>query len=695
MDSPVDSIPKISKKILPALKRLGIKTIRDLLFHFPQRYDDFSNEKQIAEVTAGEVVTIKGVIDKIHNIRTFRKRMVITEATISDESGSIKALWFNQSFLIKNLRQGLAFNFSGKISLGKRGIYLQNPAYEKIQSPNGEIQNSQGIHTGGLVAVYPETRGITSKWLRFLVNNLIGLSRTLVDPLPKETRDRHKLPETKDALLKIHFPKNREEARDSEHRFQFEELLLNQLLVLQNRVNLGTCRAPEIPADVNFLKKFVQSLPFPLTDAQRRSLWEIAKDMEKGRPMNRLLEGDVGSGKTVVAAAAAYLAVKAGFGVAFMAPTEILARQHYETLNKILDPLGVATGLMVGSEKNASAYDSVVVGTHALIQKDIYFEKLGLVVVDEQHRFGVEQRAALLKNQESGRKNKNEALVPHFLSMSATPIPRTLALTIYGDLDLSIIDEMPKSRKHIITKVVESSRRHEIYLFIREEVKHGRQVFVICPRIDLPENDDFKISQQKMLQADLKAVKEEYKKLSENIFPDLRIAMLHGKMKAKEKDETMKKFKKHQFDILVSTSVVEVGVDVSNATIMVIEGAERFGLAQLHQFRGRVGRGSEQSYCFLFPTEDGVISRRLKALEEAKSGFELAEKDLEIRGPGDFLGTRQSGIPGALAQALANPVLVRDVRKEAAEILSKDPWLVRAPVLKQKVADMKKVLHPE
>ena len=695
MDSPVDSIPKISKKILPALKRLGIKTIRDLLFHFPQRYDDFSNEKQIAEVTAGEVVTIKGVIDKIHNIRTFRKRMVITEATISDESGSIKALWFNQSFLIKNLRQGLAFNFSGKISLGKRGIYLQNPAYEKIQSPNGEIQNSQGIHTGGLVAVYPETRGITSKWLRFLVNNLIGLSRTLVDPLPKETRDRHKLPETKDALLKIHFPKNREEARDSEHRFQFEELLLNQLLVLQNRVNLGTCRAPEIPADVNFLKKFVQSLPFPLTDAQRRSLWEIAKDMEKGRPMNRLLEGDVGSGKTVVAAAAAYLAVKAGFGVAFMAPTEILARQHYETLNKILDQLGVATGLMVGSEKNASAYDSVVVGTHALIQKDIYFEKLGLVVVDEQHRFGVEQRAALLKNQESGRKNKNEALVPHFLSMSATPIPRTLALTIYGDLDLSIIDEMPKSRKHIITKVVESSRRHEIYLFIREEVKHGRQVFVICPRIDLPENDDFKISQQKMLQADLKAVKEEYKKLSENIFPDLRIAMLHGKMKAKEKDETMKKFKKHQFDILVSTSVVEVGVDVSNATIMVIEGAERFGLAQLHQFRGRVGRGSEQSYCFLFPTEDGVISRRLKALEEAKSGFELAEKDLEIRGPGDFLGTRQSGIPGALAQALANPVLVRDVRKEAAEILSKDPWLVRAPVLKQKVADMKKVLHPE
>ena len=695
LDSPVDSIPKISKKILPALKRLGIKTIRDLLFHFPQRYDDFSNEKQIAEVTAGEVVTIKGVIDKIHNIRTFRKRMVITEATISDESGSIKALWFNQSFLIKNLRQGLAFNFSGKISLGKRGIYLQNPAYEKIQSPNGEIQNSQGIHTGGLVAVYPETRGITSKWLRFLVNNLIGLSRTLVDPLPKETRDRHKLPETKDALLKIHFPKNREEARDSEHRFQFEELLLNQLLVLQNRVNLGTCRAPEIPADVNFLKKFVQSLPFPLTDAQRRSLWEIAKDMEKGRPMNRLLEGDVGSGKTVVAAAAAYLAVKAGFGVAFMAPTEILARQHYETLNKILDQLGVATGLMVGSEKNASAYDSVVVGTHALIQKDIYFEKLGLVVVDEQHRFGVEQRAALLKNQESGRKNKNEALVPHFLSMSATPIPRTLALTIYGDLDLSIIDEMPKSRKHIITKVVESSRRHEIYLFIREEVKHGRQVFVICPRIDLPENDDFKISQQKMLQADLKAVKEEYKKLSENIFPDLRIAMLHGKMKAKEKDETMKKFKKHQFDILVSTSVVEVGVDVSNATIMVIEGAERFGLAQLHQFRGRVGRGSEQSYCFLFPTEDGVISRRLKALEEAKSGFELAEKDLEIRGPGDFLGTRQSGIPGALAQALANPVLVRDVRKEAAEILSKDPWLVRAPVLKQKVADMKKVLHPE
>lgn len=686
LDSPVDLVPKISKKIIPALKRLGIKTIRDLLFHFPQRYDDFSNEKEISEIIPGEVVTIRGVVEKIHNLRTFRKRMVITEATIRDDSGTIKALWFNQPYLLKNLSQGVVFGFSGKVSQGKRGIYLQNPAYERVIHNK---DNEAGIHTRGLVAIYPETKGITSRWFRFLMNNFIGFARDLDDPLPKETRIRHRLFEIKDALKKIHFPQNLEEAQEAERRFQFEELLLIQISALQARANLGSLRSPLIPADVGLLKEFVKSLPFSFTDAQRRSLWEIAKDMEKNHPMNRLLEGDVGSGKTVVAAAASYLAVKAGFRVAFMAPTEILARQHFETLQKILVPFGISIGLMVGSEKNASQYDSIVVGTHALIQAGVRRERLGLVVVDEQHRFGVNQRSFLVKGQTSS------GAIPHFLSMSATPIPRTLALTIYGDLDLSIIDEMPKSRKQIITEVVEPRQRQEKYWFIVEEVGRGRQVFVICPRIDLAEKNDSKIFQQKLLQADMKAVKEEFRKLSEEIFPGLRVAMLHGKMKAKEKDQIMKKFKSREFDILVSTSVIEVGVDVPNATIMLIEGAERFGLAQLHQFRGRVGRGYEQSFCFLFPTENGMAAKRLHAMTEAKNGFELAEKDLQIRGPGDFLGTRQSGVPGSLARALANPALVRDVRKEAIEILKDDPKLARYPLLRQRIFETRKILHPE
>ncbi len=717
--TPIESVPAINRRIVPALKRLGIKTIRDLLFHFPIRYDDFSNEKPIEDISVGETVTIHGTIEKISVRRTFRKRMALTEVTVRDETGALKAIWFNQPFLARNLKAGNSVRLSGKVAKGPEGIYLQNPSYEKIHNSQFGIRDSsKGVHTGGLVAIYPETRGITSRWLRYLISKFIRVRFELVDPIPSDVLRRNNLGNLRSALLSIHVPKTKEEARVAEWRFIFENLFYIQLHALRERLLLKRESAPAVPLDVPLMKKFVGSLPFSLTDSQRRSLWEILNDMTKPSPMNRLLEGDVGSGKTVVAAASALSAVRAGFRVLFMAPTEILARQHLVTLEKLLSPFGVSIGFRTGTEKRADDSD-IIVGTHALIQKGITFEKLGLVVVDEQHRFGVNQRAQLVKDVRNAKVVKNDSndfndpptggdrtiltseAIPHYLSMSATPIPRTLALTVYGDLDLSILDEMPKSRKPVITEVVEPREREKTYEFIRSEIKKGRQVFVICPRIEESNyesgimNKGGRAFQQKLLLAEVKSVKEEYRKLSHEVFPDLRVEMLHGKMKSKEKAAVMERFKKGESDILVSTSVVEVGVDIPNATIMMIEGAERFGLAQLHQFRGRVGRGADQSYCFLFPTEGGGVSRRLRAVRDAKSGFELAQKDLEIRGPGDLFGTVQSGFSRDMLKGITDVELVRAVRKEAIELLRNDSDLHRHPVLKQKLAEMEEMIHWE
>lgn len=735
----IESVPKVSKKIVPALKHLGIKNIRDLLLYLPTRYDDFSHIKKIKHIVVDEIVTLQVTVKRIAARRTARRGLVIVEALVEDDTGSLRSLWFNQPFIARNIKAGDRINLSGRISLGKDGKYIQNPAYEKItrNQPRREVgvptslsKESHeasglpvtGIHTGGLIAVYPETRGITSRWIRFLVNMFIGEREKLADTLSQETRRKYQLPELKDAVLSLHTPKTLAEAERARRRFLFEELLLIQMRSLQSRMHLKSFQAPTIPLDVALIKSFVQSLPFELTNAQRRSMWEIFQDIAKPRPMNRLLEGDVGSGKTVVASAASLLAVRSGFRVLLMAPTEILARQHFETFQKTLAPFSLSVGLLTGSVKKFHSDADIVIGTHALIhpvrnkplqaaatvpplaeerisngvKKGVTFENLGLVIIDEQHRFGVQQRAKLVtSNQLPVTKT-----LPHFLSMTATPIPRTLALSIYGDLDLSVLDEMPKSRKEIITKIVEPGKREEAYEFIRGEVKKGRQAFVICPRIEVSlqyEGSETSIrpEQQKFLLAEVKAVKEEYRKLSEEIFPDFRVGMLHGKLKSKEKDAVMKKFKNKEVDILVSTSVIEVGVDVPNAAIMLIEGAERFGLAQLHQFRGRVGRGSEQSYCFLFPTEDGVVGRRLRAIVDAKTGFELAEKDLEIRGAGDLLGTRQSGLSSFALAAVTDPKLVREVRREAAEILTKDPTLSSLPALREKLELLRKSVHSE
>jgi len=691
LDTPIENAPRISRRIVPALKHLGIKTIRDILFHFPARYDDFSNLQKISDVKIGDTVTISGAIKKISLHRTARKHMALVEAVISDDSGSLKAIWFNQPFLARNLRVGDVVNLSGKIARGPKGIYLQGPAYEKITNNKWQMANGGGIHTGGLVAIYPETRGLTSRWFRFLVKTFIDQRKFIVDPLPADLRKKHNLQDIQAAIKIIHFPQSKKEPVEARRRFVFEELLLIQLRALHARAELKQHQAPEILLDLELLKKFVNSLPFALTDAQRRSIWEIVKDIEKSKPMNRLLEGDVGSGKTVVAAAAALLASRAGFKTVFMAPTEILAHQHYETLQKILKSFNIKIGVLTSSKKIAEGSD-IIVGTHALIQKDVVFKNLGLVIVDEQHRFGVAQRAALARGY--------SGWLPHFLSMSATPIPRTLALTIYGDLDLSILDEMPKSRKRVITRIIEPGKRNETYQLIRSEVRTGRQVFVICPRIEPPLTNsesgaNKRINESAFRSWEVRAVKDEYKKLSEVIFPEFKIGMLHGKLKSKEKEAVMKEFKSGEIDILVSTSVVEVGVDIPNATIMMIEGAERFGLAQLHQFRGRIGRGIEQSYCFLFPTEDGMVTRRLRAVVDAKNGFELAEQDLKIRGPGNMFGTEQWGVSDMALTAITDPVLVREVRLAALEFAREDPALSCAPELKRKLEEMEKTVHLE
>jgi len=693
---PLSNFPKISKKIIPALKHLGIRTMRDLLFYFPARYDNFSNLKKIEELSAGEMATIQGQIEDIKTIRLRGRRMTITEAKVGDETGVVKSVWYNQPFLERNLKIGDIVNLSGKITYGKYGLFLQSPAYEKMTFKKGSGEINRSVHTGGLVAVYPETRGLTSRWLRFLIKTYLPLAEELVDSLPENLRKKYDFPEIRESLRHIHFPADISQTEKARKRFNFEELLILQLFALKERTRLKQHPAPVIETDLELIKKFVSSLPFRLTDAQRRSIWEISKDLARPRPMNRLLEGDVGSGKTLVASVAALLAASQGLQTAFMAPTEILAAQHFKTLSDNLSPFGIKTGLLTGSRKNISPDTKIFVGTHALIQKKVKFENLALVVVDEQHRFGVEQRSALIKKQkESDKKNP----VPHFLSLSATPIPRTLALAIYGDLDLSVLDEMPRARKPVFTKLVKKNERRETYDFAGEEIKKGRQVFVVCPRIEISKNDTKEkienFSQQKLKMMEVKAVTEEYKKLSEIIFPDSRVAMLHGKIKPKEKEKIMNRFKNHETDILVSTSVIEVGVDVPNATIMMIEGAERFGLAQLHQFRGRVGRGAEQSYCFLFTTEDGTETARLKALTNSQNGFELAEKDLKIRGPGEVFGMRQWGQSGAVTLAINNPELVRMARQEAAELARQDPTLASFPGLSLRLRQMQETAHLE
>lgn len=695
----LSEIRGIGPRFLNKFKRLKIETVKDLLWHFPTRYEDFSQIYKIRDLVPGQETTVQGVIKEIGGRKAWHRRLYIVEAIISDDSGSIRAVWFNQSYIRNILRPGRLANFSGKVTASGEDIYLSNPTYELLS----EHAHHETKHTGRIVPVYPETKGLTSKGIRYLIKPLLDELPELPEIIPQEILEKENLPLMDKAVYDVHFPENIEEAVNAKRRFAFEDLFLLQLHNLRERRKLAREKAVAVKADIADIKKLIEGLPFELTESQKQAFWEILKDLERSHPMNRLLQGDVGSGKTVIAAMAAIETARAGHQTAFMAPTEILARQHYQTFKKFFNDFEKGTALLTGSETKvfygrgletetkksslqkevAAGKIKIAIGTHALIQKEVKFSELALVVIDEQHRFGVEQRATLIKNKQ---------LVPHFLSMSATPIPRTLSLTLFGDLDLSLITELPKNRKQIITKVVAPENRDKAYAFIRGQVKKGRQVFVICPRIE-PTTE---LSTSQVDKLVMKNVTDEYEKLSKKVFPDLRVAMLHGKMRPKEKEKIMADFAARKSDILVATSVVEVGVDVPNATIMMIEGAERFGLAQLYQFRGRVGRGEHQSFCFLFTESSArTTQQRLKSIVEAKNGLELAEKDLQIRGPGEFLGQAQTGLPDIAMKALQNPDLVKNARQAAADLLQKDESLKNQPLLRERLAQFKKEVHLE
>ena len=719
----IEQLKSVGPRNLPRLKKLGIKTVKDLLWHFPVRYEDFSRVISISEIEPGQKVNIQGEVLKMSNRMIFPRRMSITNALVGDETGAVKVVWFNQPFIANSLREGTLVSLAGKANLDKHGLYLSSPAYEKIQDV--EFKKYDLTHTGGLIPVYPETEGVTSKYLRFLIKPILK-DLEIPDPLPEETVKKHGLTSLSEALNKIHYPISSAEAETAKERLAFDDLLLFQLKALLERRKLNQLKSVRVKFDQELIKSFISRLPFELTKDQKVAAWEILKDLEKTYPMNRLMEGDVGSGKTVVALMGAVQVAKSGYQSTFLAPTEVLANQHFRTMTELLGNNFLNIGLLTGSDaklngktvskpelkdKISKGGVDVIIGTHAVIQKDVHFKNLAFVVIDEQHRFGINQRKALISGSTQGQYRHGDAqspalLIPHLLSMTATPIPRTLALTIYGDLDISIIKEKPKNRQKIITKVVSPSQRKTAYKFIRDEVNSGRQVFVICPRIELADPTKEikgKNGQSKMniMWAEVKAVEDQYKKLSEDVFPDLKVAMLHGKMKPKEKNEIMSSFAKasedkRKIDILVATSVVEVGVDIPNATIMMIENSERFGLAQLHQFRGRVGRGEHQSYCLLFSsTPDKNINQRLKALVECDDGFMLAEKDMSIRGPGEFFGVKQSGLPDLAMASLANVELIKKARLEARLLLKENPNLSNHPLLKEKLDSFQRLTHFE
>ncbi len=693
LSTPVEQLSRVGPAYQKKLKRLGIKNVRDLLYHFPHRYEDFSNIVPISRLQLNEAACIQGAITEIKNIRTWKKRMFLTQGIIQDKSGILKIIWFNQPYLTKTLKVGDSICLAGKLIKKEKDFYFSNPIYEKL--------SADLTHTGRIVPMYPETAGLSSRWLRFIIKPILtNLKNSITDPLPPEFLKKFSLIPLSQALWQVHFPDSKGLAKKAEDRFSFEELFFISLFVQKERQKIKAQKAIALPIQLELIKDFVKRLPWPLTNAQKKTGWQILKDLEKPRPMNRLLEGDVGSGKTVVATMAALNTVKTGYQTAFMAPTEILAKQHFKTVFELLKDFNVSIGLVTGKDNRLFSKDlkeivistrkkllekiksgelDILIGTHALIQKEIKFDNLALVILDEQHRFGVQQRAHLCQQKK---------FIPHLLSMTATPIPRTLTLTIFGDLDLSIINELPQGRKKIFTQIVGPEKRTMAYQFIKEQVKLGYQIFVICPRIEA--------SARLTSWAEVKAVKEEYQKLSEVVFPDLKIAMLHGKMKSSEKEAVMNNFKRGEINILVSTSVVEVGVDIPNATVMMIEDAERFGLAQLHQFRGRVGRSKHQSYCLLF-TDSPVskTSQRLKAVVSSEDGFKLAEKDLAIRGPGSLDGIRQWGIPDLTMASLTDVLLVEKTQEAAKEMIKSDPSFKKHPSLKEGLKNFGERIHLE
>jgi len=678
VDLPVTAVKGVSSSLTAKFKKLGVATVRDLLYFFPHRHLDYSQRKYISQLTEGEEETVVANVWQTQEIRLGGRRS--TEAVVGDETGNVRVVWFNNPYLVKKLAPNTRIVISGRVGLFNGRHVFESPEWE-------QVGDDDLVHTGRLVPIYPLTSGLRPRQVRKLMKEVVDRWVVLLeDFLPQEVRDRHKLLELFQAIGQAHYPDDEVLKDRARVRLAFDELFLLQLGVLSKKRDWQESQpGNSFNIDVAVLDAFLKSLPFELTPAQQRVLQEITADLERAQPMSRLLQGEVGSGKTVVATVALLMAVANGYQGAFMAPTEILAEQHLATIRKLLSgvsseekqeenfyrysglfarPINVA--LLIGDinlkkkeqlkQRIADGEVDVVIGTHALIQKGVTFSRLGLAVIDEQHRFGVAQRSAI----------RQKGFNPHVLVMTATPIPRTLALTLYGDLDLSVIDQLPPGRQVIKTKWLRPEQRNSAYAFLRRQAAEGRQAFILCPLVE----------ESEAVQA--RAAIAEYEHLSRDVFPELKLGLLHGRMTAADKDKVMRRFRSAELDILVSTPVIEVGIDVPNATVMMVESADRFGLSQLHQFRGRVGRGQEQSYCMLLAHNPSEVSReRLGIIEKVQDGFILAEEDLKLRGPGEFFGTRQSGLPDLKMAKLSDIALLEMARSEAIRLFEIAPGLKR------------------
>lgn len=688
-DDPVSFIHSLSAHDRRALKALEVQTVGDLLQIFPRRYDDFSHLASIASLRLNEPVTIRATLKEISQVKTFRKRFVIIRALLSDETGSIGVTWFNQPWLLKQLKPGDEIFVSGAVT--------QRPRFGRgFTSPLWEPVSDETLAAGNIAPVYPLTGSVTQKAIRKLIKSAVSETELPEDWIPEEVLSRLGLPNLSTAYRFVHTPTSSGEAEQGRRHLAFGELLVYQLALRSARREADTAGAPVVDFDEAFAKKFSASLPFELTDDQKKSVWAAVKDLGAARPMRRLLQGDVGSGKTVVAAMLAALVHRSGHSAALMAPTDLLAKQHAVSLRRMSAPFQIPVLLLTSSSRvlvqggeetkltpteareRLSQGRIIAVGTHALLESGSSPPDLALAVIDEQHRFGVEQREALIVS------SRSDGKVPHLLSMSATPIPRSLALTMLGDLDVSVIHTKPAGRTPVTTRIyLGSDGREQAYDLIRREVAAGHRVFVVCPLIDPSDVSG------------AKSVEEESRRLSAGPLQGLRIGVVHGKLPAKEKDEAMQKFVRGETDILVATTVVEVGVDVPEATVMLIEGAERFGLAQLHQLRGRVGRSSLQSYCGLLTTEDQGVAERLRVLERTDDGFEIAEADLKLRGSGNILGLQQSGQAIFRTARFDDLELMAAAREVSAELTAEDPGLEKHPHLKQVVDQMRQTSHGE
>lgn len=679
LNSSVSELPGIGGKALKDLKNMEIDSVYDLLFYVPFRYDDFSNIKPISQVRAGETVTVTGQLLSIDSRPAKTRNMIIVEAIVEDETGELPIIWFNQKYLINTLRPGMLLSFSGKIDFRFKNA-LVNPVFE----PEGKR-----VHTGRIVPVYGLSGTLTMKRLRTAIHAALPAAKELTDWIPKEIIKTENYPDLSDAIKAVHFPDDREQLENAIARLKFDELFLHQLLFAKSRTDRQKRKSHIVPIDEQALRTFVAQLPFELTSAQKKAAWEIVQDLSKSNPMNRLLQGDVGSGKTVVAAMAADRVLSNKFAVVYLAPTEILAAQQQAAFLKFLPSYEIA--LFTRSQKKINNQETkkdeildlikngkirCIVGTHALLEEMVEIPNLAFVIVDEQHRFGVAQRHALLE--------KGREISAHLLSMTATPIPRSLSLTIYGDLEISVINQMPKGRKPIGTAVVCAHHRAAMWEHVKNQIDQGRQVYVVCPLIDPSDK------------LGAKSVTDISEQLKNGSLKKYKIDILHGRLKSDEKQNAIQKFKDGKTDVLVSTTVVEVGVDVPNATVMVIFGAERFGLAQLHQLRGRVGRSDLTSYCYLLTDDENEkVMERLQILEQSQNGFEIAEKDLELRGPGNIFGNAQSGFPDFQFATPADVDFMKKSRAWTQKLLNEDSELKNYTRVREKVNSTFESAHLE